>query len=233
MDWNYLAFLAEPWFVLTWYGLAIPATLWVLYDVYKVNRPLDTAMKWAWPILVFFFSLVGVVLYVKSSRPPGIGRIKDRRDQQERFKEFVQAPFSKLTGAVSHCLGGDGLGIITAMVIARVSGMNFWQEFWFEFLAGYVLSWVIFQYKAMRKMTDSTLMALWMGGRAEIFTMMTAMTGMGAVMGYVTPMVVGEQPNPDTFAFWGFAAFGLLVGYLVTYPMSWMLVRMGWKHGMG
>lgn len=233
MDWSFLSFLAEPWFVITWYGLAVPATVWVIYDVYQVNRPLDTAMKWAWPPLIIFFSIIGVGFYVWSSRPPGIGKIKDPDEQKKAFQEYVKRPFSKITGAVSHCLGGDGLGIITAMVIARITNMSFWQEFWFEFLAGYVLSWLIFQYKAMRKMTDSVAKALWMGGRAEVFTMLTAMTGMGAVMGFITPTVVGEQPDPDTFAFWGFAAFGLFIGYLVTYPMAWMLVRMGWKHGMG
>jgi hypothetical protein len=89
-----------------------------------------------------------------------------------------------------------------------------------------------FQYKAMSKMTDSVLQALWMGGRAEFFSMITVMAGMGAVMGFVTPLVVGEQPMPDTCAFWGFAALGLFVGYIVTYPMNWGLVQIGWKHGM-
>ena len=62
--------------------------------------------------------------------------------------------------------------------------------------------------------------------------MMTVMAGMGAVMGYVTPLVVGEQPDAHTFAFWGFGALGLLVGYVATYPMNWWLVKIGWKHGM-
>ena len=81
-------------------------------------------------------------------------------------------------------------------------------------------------------MADTPLQALWMGGRAEFFSMMTVMAGMGAVMVFVTPRVVGEQPLPATFAFWGFGALGLFIGFLVTYPMNWILVRMGWKHGM-
>ena len=54
---------------------------------------------------------------------------------------------------------------------------------------------------------------------------------MGAVMAFVTPLAVGEQPLPDTFAFWGFAALGLFVGFVVTYPMNLILVKIGWKHG--
>lgn len=47
-----------------------------------------------------------------------------------------------------------------------------------------------------------------MAGHAEWFSMMTVMAGMGAVMAYVTPVVVGQQPAPDTYAFWGFSALG-------------------------
>ena len=131
-----------------------------------------------------------------------------------------------------HCVGGDGLGIMSAMVVARVWRLAFWQEFWFEYAIGFAFGWFIFQYKAMRGMTDSPLMALWMGGRAEFFSMMTVMAGMGAVMAYVTPLAVSQQPSPSTAAFWGFGALGLLAGYIATYPMNYWLVKIQWKHGM-
>jgi hypothetical protein len=62
--------------------------------------------------------------------------------------------------------------------------------------------------------------------------MATVMLGMGLVMRFVTPAVVGHPPRPDTAAFWGFGALGLLVGFIFTYPMNWLLVKIGWKHGM-
>lgn len=62
--------------------------------------------------------------------------------------------------------------------------------------------------------------------------MITVMGGMGLVMGFLTPLTVGEQPDPNTFAFWGFGALGPFVGFVFTYPMNWLLVQMKWKHGM-
>lgn len=205
----------------------------MIYDAYKVNRPLDQALKWAWPIIVFFFSIIGLAFYLFTARPSGIGKIQNDERQKKVFHQYANSEFRKVTSSVIHCVAGDGLGIITAMIIARLINMSFWEEYWFEYLVGYACGWFIFQYKAMSKMTDSPLMAIWMGGRAEFFSMLTVMTGMGIVMGFVTPMVVGEQPKPDTYAFWGFAMLGLLLGYIFTYPMNWILVRMGWKHGMG
>ena len=232
IDLGYLAFLAEPWFVIPWYAIGFTGAVWVIHDTYRDNTQLNQPLKWAWPIIGFFLSLIGLLLYVWTSRPPEIGRLEGE-DEKDALEDYASSQFRKVTGSVIHCVGGDGMGIVTAMVIARLINMNFWEEFWFEYLVGFAFGWFIFQYAAMRKMADGPLQALWMGGRAEFFSMLTVMTGMGAVMGFVTPLVVGEQPKPFTFAFWGFSSLGLLVGLLATYPMNWMLVKIGWKHGMG
>jgi hypothetical protein len=84
----------------------------------------------------------------------------------------------------------------------------------------------------MRKMGNPAWRALWKGGRAEFFSMISVMIGMGLVMRFVTPAIIGVPPKPNSYAFWGFAAFGLFVGAVFTYPMNWWLVRIGWKHGM-
>jgi hypothetical protein len=227
-----LSFLAEPWFVISWYSVGCVGAAWVIYDEIAVNKPLNTAVKWAMPIIVLFFSVIGLALYRWTCRPPGIGA-KQGDEAKRTFKEYVEPTFRKVNGSIVHCVGGDGLGIVSAMVVARLVSMSFWQEFWFEYAVGFAFGWFIFQMKAMLSMTDSVLKALWMGGRAEFFSMITVMAGMGLIMGVVTPLTVGQQPKPMTAAFWGFAALGLLAGYVATVPTNWILVKMGWKHGLG
>jgi hypothetical protein len=160
-----------------------------------------------------------------------------RREGDEQARRahhvFVSDTWKRVVGSDIHCVGGDGLGIMTAMVITRLLGFSFWAEFWMEYAVGFLFGWLLFQAPAMRHMGDSWPVALWKGGRAEFFSMMTVMLGMGLVMRFVTPCVVGHPPKPDTAAFWGFGALGLLVGFVFTYPMNWWLVRIGWKHGMG
>lgn len=232
MNLGLLSFLCNPYFVVPWYVVGILGALWIIYDEYNVNVHVQPALKWAWPIIAVFFSVFGVALYWWTCRP---SRIEDtpRQEQEHVHHEYVDTMFRRVTGAVIHCVAGDGAGIVTAMVIARHTGMSFWQEFWFEYAAGFAFGWFIFQYKAMSKMAGSVGKALWMGGRAEFFSMITVMAGMGIGMGYITPLVAGEQPKADTFAFWGFASLGLFIGFLATYPMNWILVKMEWKHGMG
>lgn len=232
-DLSWLSFLAEPWFVIPWYALGIASAAWAIHDMNQHNRQVDLAVKWAWPIILVFFSLIGLAFYLTTSRPPRIGEVASDDEQAKVFAEYSASTFRKVTGSVIHCVGGDGLGIVSAMVLARVTGMSFWQEYWLEYAVGYAFGWFLFQYLAMSMMSDSVPRILWMAARGEFFSMLTVMAGMGFVMGCVTPLVVGEQPNPGTFGFWGFAFLGLFVGFLVTFPMNWLLVRAGYKHGIG
>lgn len=233
MDWGFLFFFAEPWFVIPWYLVGIVGFFYVAHDIRRYNTPLKKAMKWAWPIIVLFFSVVGLGLYFGTARAPGIARKSSEKAKKKAHLDYEKNMFRRVNGAVIHCVAGDGLGIMTAMVIARLLEMSFWQEFWFEYLVGFLFGWFIFQYKSMTMMTDSKLMALAMAFRAEFMSMMTVMAGMGAVMGYVTPLAVTEQPKPLTYAFWGFGTLGLMVGYVFTWPMNYIMVKIGWKHGMG
>lgn len=231
MDFSFLSFLMMPAFVVPWYLLGVTGAIWILYDVTQVNTNVNTALKAGWPIIVIFFSIIGLLLYLITCRPPDISKYKGEKEKEVHHK-YVKPQWKKVVGSVIHCVGGDGLGIMTAMVISRLLKFEFWTEFWFEYAVGFAFGWFIFQYIAMRKMDNSPKEALLKGGRAEFFSMITVMLGMGLVMKYVTPAVVGHPPEPDTAAFWGFGSLGLIVGAIVTYPMNWWLVKIGWKHGM-
>jgi len=228
-----LLLLAEPGFVIPWYLFGAAAALWTVLDLKRANTALKPAMKWAWPIITFFFSVIGLALYLLTARAPGVGRAASAEDRRRLHAAYERSMLRRVNGAVIHCVAGDGLGIVTAMALARIWGFSFWQEFWFEYAVGFAFGLFIFQFKSMAMMTDSKPLALWMAFRAEFFSMLTVMGGMGAVMVWVTPQIVGPQPPPSTYAFWGFAMLGLLAGYVFTFPMNWMLVKLGWKHGMG
>jgi hypothetical protein len=235
MNLEFLLFLAQPAFVIAWYGFGAIAGIWVLYDTFTANRDVGPALRAAWPIIMLFFSVIGVALYICSCRPKHIGSIRKRKGDEEAKRvhhEFVTDTWKKVLGSDIHCVGGDGLGIMSAMVITRLVGFPFWPEFWTEYVVGFAFGWFVFQIPAMRNMGHSWPAAIWKGGRAEFFSMMTVMVGMGLVTRFVTPSIVGFPPNPGTAAFWGIAALGLMVGSIITYPMNWWLVTIGWKHGM-
>ncbi len=228
---SFLIFLTNPYFVIVWYVCGLLLAGWTLNDMLYVNTEVNKALKPGWIIIIIFFSVLGFYFYQISCRPQNIQNVK-AENKKTIHHEFVKPRWKKVVGSVIHCVGGDGLGIMTAMVISRIIGFEFWTEFWFEYAAGFAFGWFIFQFIAMRNMGNSVSMSLWKGGRAEFFSMITVMLGMGLVMKFVTPNVVGHPPKPDTAAFWGFGSLGLIVGAIVTFPMNWWLVKIGWKHGM-
>ena len=231
MSFDFLSFLMAPAFVLPWYGFGLFAAGAVLVDTLFVNPHVNQPLKAGWLIVIVFFSVIGLLLYLWTCRPP---KIQDKRGEENKqaHHRYVDSKWRKVMGSTIHCVAGDGLGIMTAMVIARLLDVPFWTEFGFEYAVGFVFGWLIFQAWAMLEHGNSLPQALWKGGRAEFFSMITVMVGMGLVMRFVTPEIVAHPPDPDMAGFWGFGAFGLLVGAVFTYPMNWWLVSIGWKHGM-
>jgi hypothetical protein len=102
----------------SWYGFGAVAAVWIIYNTFTANRHVMPALKAGWPIIALFFSVIGLLLYLASCWPPGIGQ-KHGEEAKQAYTGFVADRWKKVLGSVIHCVGGDGLGIISAMVVTR------------------------------------------------------------------------------------------------------------------
>ena len=134
---NFLAFLADPWFVVPWYIVGAICAAWMYRDLRTVNTPLKQAIKCGWPIIAFFFSVVGLGLYSLTARALGIQHASSEDEKKKLHAHYQTAMWRRVNGAVIHCVAGDGFGIMKALVIARLVQLTFWQEFWFEYAVGF------------------------------------------------------------------------------------------------
>lgn len=145
LHFQFLRFLAEPAFVIPWYTFGAIGAALVLRDTFTANRQVAPALKAAWPIIVLFFSVVGVGLYLWSCRPRHIGAIRQQRGAEgasSTHHEYVVEKWKKVVGSDIHCVAGDGLGIVTAMIVMRLLGFGFWAEFWIEYVVGFAFGLV-------------------------------------------------------------------------------------------
>ena len=232
IDWNSLAFLAEPAFVIVWYGFGLIAAAWTLYDSLMVNTNVQPPLKAAWPIIITFFSVVGLILYLATCRPPGIANKRGEEAKKVHHK-FVSEKWKRVVGSVIHCVGGDGLGIMTAMVITRLIGVDFWTEFWIEYAVGFAFGWFIFQYWAMRNIGELPIAGP-VEGRARgvlLHGHSDAGNGAGYALRHTGSGRCGSSAHDSSLlgirSPWPHGGSGLYLSYELVAGFHWMEARNG------
>ena len=131
-----------------------------------------------------------------------------------------------------HCVAGDGVGILAGAVLSSVLGLAGPLEAIVEYVLGFAFGWTIFQALFMRDMVGGSYQ------RALTSTFVPELLSMNVLMAGMLPTVmtlrrlVPAADNPMTPGFWFVMSMGLLVGFVVAYPMNWWLVANHLKHGM-
>ena len=131
-----------------------------------------------------------------------------------------------------HCVAGDGFGILAGAVLASILGIGGVAEAILEYILGFAFGWTIFQALFMRNMAGGSYR------RALESTFMSELLSMNLLMAGMFPTVailrryVPSADTPLTPNFWFVMSMGLLVGFIIAYPMNWWLVANRLKHGM-
>jgi hypothetical protein len=101
-----------------------------------------------------------------------------------------------------------------------------------EYVLGFAFGWTIFQALFMRDMAGGSYR------RALTGTFLSELLSMNLLMAGMVPTVMAlrahipSAADPLSPSFWFVMSIGLLVGFVVAYPMNWWLVANHLKHGM-
>ena len=203
------------WFLMT--GLAL---LFVAIDIR--STPKSPVLKWGFLLLTVYTGVVGAFLYVLGCREPLPGL----------HERYTAARWRQTLGSTMHCVAGDGLGILAGAVLSSVLGLSGLTEIIVEYVLGFAFGWTIFQSLFMRdSLGGSYRRALEATFVAELLSMNLLMAGMLPTVAAFRAHIASAE-NPLTPAFWFVMSMGLLVGFIVAYPMNWWLVANHLKHGM-
>src|SRR5215831_11301964 len=193
--------------MLLWFVLTAAVLLFVAVDIR--NTPESPVLKWGFVLLTAYTGVVGGFLYVLGCREPLPGL----------HERYVAARWRQVLGSTMHCVAGDGVGILAGAVLSSVFGLSGLPEIVVEYLLGFAFGWTIFQALFMRDMAGgSYLRALKGTFTAELLSMNVLMAGMvPTVMALKAHIATAADPlNPS---FWFVMSMGLLVGFIVAYPM--------------
>jgi len=206
--------------MLLWFLLAAASLLFVAIDIR--TTPESPVMKWGFVLLTAYTGVIGAFLYVLGCREPLPGL----------HEQYVAARWRQTLGSTMHCVAGDGVGILAGAVLASSFGIAGPAEMVLEYVLGFAFGWTIFQALFMRDMAGGSY------GRALKSTFMAELLSMNLLMAGMMPTMmflrrhVPLADNPLTPNFWFVMSMGLLVGFIVAYPMNWWLVANRLKHGM-
>ena len=206
--------------MLLWFLLTAAALLFVAVDIR--NTPESPVLKWGFVLLTAYTGVAGAFLYVLGCREPLPGL----------HERYVAARWRHVLGSTMHCVAGDGVGILAGAVLSSVFGLTGLAEVLVEYILGFAFGWTIFQALFMRDMTGGSYR------RALKGTFMSELLSMNLLMAGMVPTVMAlkvritSAADPTTPSFWFVMSMGLLVGFIVAYPMNWWLVANHLKHGM-
>jgi Domain of unknown function (DUF4396) len=206
--------------MLLWFILAALALLFVAIDIR--STPESPVLKWGFVLLTAYTGVFGAFLYVLGCREPLPGL----------HERYTAARWRQTLGSTMHCVAGDGVGILAGAVISSFVGIAGLAEVIVEYVLGFAFGWTIFQALFMRDSAGGSYRAALANTFIpELLSMNFLMAGMVPTV-MVLRRVVPAANDPLTPNFWFVMSMGLLVGFIIAYPMNWWLVANHLKHGM-
>jgi hypothetical protein len=206
--------------MLLWFVLTAAALLFVAVDIR--NTPESPVLKWGFVLLTAYIGVVGGFLYVLGCREPLPGL----------HEQYVAARWRQVLGSTMHCVAGDGVGILVGAMLAGLFSLAGLAEIILEYILGFAFGWTIFQALFMRDIAGGSYpRALKSTFISELLSMNLLMAGMVSTV-MVLKSGMPAAGDPTTPNFWFVMSMGLLVGFIVAYPMNWWLVANHLKHGM-
>jgi hypothetical protein len=206
--------------MLLWFLLTAAALLFVAVDIR--TTPESPVLKWGFLLLTAYTGVVGAFLYVLGCREPLPGL----------HERYVAARWRQTLGSTMHCVAGDGVGILAGAVLSSVFGLAGLAEVAVEYVLGFAFGWTIFQALFMRDMAGGSYRrALTSTFTAELLSMNLLMAGMVPTV-MALKARIPSAADPMSPRFWFVMSMGLLVGFIIAYPMNWWLVAHHLKHGM-
>ena len=206
--------------MLLWFLLAGISLLFVAIDIR--TTPESPVLKWGFVLLTAYTGVFGAFLYVLGCREPLPGL----------HERYVAVRWRQTLGSTMHCVAGDGVGILTGAVLASALSLSGPVEVIVEYVLGFAFGWMIFQALFMREMAGGSY------SRSLTGTFIPELLSMNLLMAGMVPTVmalrmrIASGTDPLTPAFWFVMSIGLLVGFVIAYPMNWWLVANHLKHGM-
>lgn len=226
-------------------ALALACALIIAVDE-AVRRQEMWIMNLVWPLCALFGGLLWLIFYFRY----GGGMRRERIEPPPKHAHHVERPFPiAVAKSTSHCGAGCTLGDIIAewlaFAVPAVAVAFGWKSLFgektfavwiFDFILAFVLG-IAFQYFTIQPMRHlSAIRGLVEALKADAASITAWQVGMYGFMALVQfawfAPAFGGEARVDTPEFWFAMQIAMLCGFATSYPVNWMLLKLGVKEEM-
>jgi hypothetical protein len=196
------------------------------------RRPQKMAiMNIVWPATCLYWSVLGLLAYLARGRSSAGDAAMDSGAMQGKrgFSAW------EIALATSHCGAGCALSDVVAEfgvfgLGLTVAGSSLHASFVWDFALAWCVG-VVFQYLTIKPMRHlSPAAAILAAMKADTLSITAFQVGMYGWMFVVHRYV---DLKPDQALFWLSMQGAMVAGFATSFPMNWMLLKLGWKERMG
>jgi hypothetical protein len=215
---------------LSWASLVFGAlsAIVVAIDLGRGHRQKMWIMNLVWPITALWAGPLGAWAYFS------FGRTSDHGGSDKDGRQAFPVLVAKGT---THCGSGCTLGDIIAELIFLAApfalfGHRLFGAWIYDYLAAFVLG-IVFQYFTIKPMREvSAGAALKDALKADALSLTAWQVGMYGWMAIATFVLFGHELRPTSVVFWFMMQLGMILGFVTSYPVNWVLLRTGLKEAM-
>lgn len=221
-------------------ALAFACALIILVDLLRHPQKM-VIMNAVWPVTALYGSVFALWAYFRYGRPKAkdLQRPMSEEEHKQKMKEAKEHPRpSQISIAATHCGAGCTLGDVAAEFLVFALALKFWgSDLWSSYVVDYAFAWVlgvVFQYFTIVPMRGLSLgPGIWAAIKADTLSITTWQIGMYAWMA-LTYFVLFPHPHlhPNQAQYWFMMQFAMLLGFLTSYPMNFILIKTGLKEVM-
>ncbi len=225
-----------------WISLGVAFTCALIIALDELRHPQKMwIMNVVWPVTALYFSVFAIWAYFRFGRPmsrQAQGAMSDD-EHQKKLADAKRSPnWSQIAVAVSHCASGCAIAdVVTEFTLFGLAitlfGSELWASYVFDFLAAWSLG-IVFQYFTIKPMRNlSPWQGIWAAIKADTLSITAFQLGMYSWMALVF-FIFFPHPHlhPDEPQYWLMMQIAMVGGFLTSYPMNRLLIKIGWKEVM-
>ncbi len=212
-------------------GIVISVLVYI--DIKKHRQPMHI-MEIVWPLTMLWASWIGLLAYLSFGRQKS--NMKDMNmDMPMNHNSMImdgtgtkKLKWESITLSTLHCGAGCVLADIIGETLSGILGLSMLVGWTLDYILALIFG-VYFQYMAIKEMGNSTIkMAINKAVKSDFLSLTAWQIGMYGFMYFAHGGII----NRASFDFWFIMQLAMMTGFITSYPMNMLLIKIGFKHAM-